>query len=69
MANIKIVLRKNMIKKDGTIPLAIRISANYKTNYKWLGQYVLAKDWDKVAGQAKRSHPNYKMLNNFLLKK
>lgn len=69
MANIKIVLRKNMMKKDGTIPLAIRISANYKTNYKWLGQYILEKDWDKIAGQAKRSHPNYKMLNNFLLKK
>ena len=69
MANIKIVLRKNMIKKDGTIPLAIRISANYKTNYKWLGQYILEKDWDKVAGKAKRSHPNYKRLNNFLLKK
>lgn len=69
MANIKIVLRKNMMKKDGTIPLAIRISANYKTNYKWLGQYVLEKDWDDVSGKAKRSHPNYKMLNNFLLKK
>jgi hypothetical protein len=56
-------------KKDGTIPLAIRISANYKTNYKWLGQYVFEKDWDKVTGQVKRTNPNYKMLNNFLLKK
>lgn len=69
MASIKIVLRKNMIKKDGTIPLAIRISENYKTNYKWLGQYVFEKDWDKVAGKAKRTHPNYKKLNNFLMKK
>jgi len=32
MAIIKIVLRKNMIRKDKTIPLAIRISENYKTN-------------------------------------
>ncbi|WP_417873844.1 tyrosine-type recombinase/integrase [Xanthomarina gelatinilytica] len=69
MASIKIVLRKNMIKKDGTIPLALRISDNYKTSYKWLGQYVLEKDWDKVAGQAKRTHPNFKKLNNFLMKK
>tara|TARA_R110002049_G_scaffold214533_3_gene385984 strand:+ start:2659 stop:3993 length:1335 start_codon:yes stop_codon:yes gene_type:complete len=69
MASIKIVLRKNMMKKDGTIPLAIRISENYKTNYKWLGQYVFEKDWDKVAGIAKRTHPNHKKLNNFLMKK
>lgn len=69
MANIKIVLRKNMIKKDGTIPLALRISDNYKTSYKWLGQYVLEKDWDKCSGIAKRTHPNSKKLNNFLMKK
>ena len=69
MAIIKIVLRKNMIRKDKTIPLAIRISENYKTNYKWLGQYVLEKDWDKNAGRVKKTHPNAKKLNNYLLKK
>jgi len=69
MAIIKIVLRKNMIRKDKTIPLAIRISENYKTNYKWLGQYVLEKDWDKDAGRVKKTHPNAKKLNNYLLKK
>jgi len=69
MAIIKIVLRKNMIRKDKTIPLAIRISENYKTNYKWLGQYVVEKDWDKDAGRVKKTHPNAKKLNNYLLKK
>lgn len=69
MANIKVVLRKNMKKKDGTIPLALRISENYKTNYVWLGQYVLEQDWDQVNGKVKRSHSNYKKLNNFLMKK
>ena len=47
MASIKVVLRKNMIRKDETIPLALRISENYKTNYHWLGHYILEKDWDK----------------------
>lgn len=69
MASIKIVLRKNMMRKDKTIPLAIRISANYKTNYKWLGVYVLEKDWDKISGKVKSSHPNFKRVNNHLLKK
>ena len=69
MASIKVVLRKNMIKKDGTIPLALRISENYKTNYHWLGHYLLEKDWDKKFGKVKNSHPNYKKLNHFLMKK
>ncbi len=27
-------------KKDGRIPLALRISENYKTNYVWLGHSI-----------------------------
>ena len=69
MASIKIVLRKNMIRKDDTIPLALRISENYKTNYHWLGHYILEKDWDKKFGKVKKSHPNHKKLNHFLMKK
>lgn len=69
MASIKIVRRKNKQKKDGTAPLALRISKDYKTNYSFLGQYVLAKDWDEVQGKVKRSHPNSTRLNNFLMKK
>jgi len=68
MASIKIVRRKNKQKKDGTAPLALRISKDYKTNYSFLGQYVLAKDWDEVQGKVKRSHPNSTRLNNFLMK-
>lgn len=69
MASIKIVRRKNKERKDGTAPLALRISQNYTTNYKFLGQYVLEKDWNKDAGRVKRSHPNAKKLNNHLRKK
>ncbi len=69
MASIKIVLRRNMMRKDKTFPLAIRISENYKTNYQWLGHYVLEKDWDKDLGKVKRTHPNSQKLNNFLMKK
>lgn len=69
MANLKIVLRKNMKKKDGRIPLALRISENYKTNYVWLGHSVFEKDWDNVACKVKKTHPNFKQLNNFLMKR
>lgn len=69
MAAIKIVRRKNKERKDGTAPLALRISVNYKTNYSFVGQYILEKDWDKESGKVKRSHSNAKKLNNFLMKK
>lgn len=69
MASIKVVLRKNMIKKNGTIPLALRISENYKTNYHWLGHYIFENDWDKKLERVKKSHPNYKKLNYSLIKK
>ncbi|MGY5848406.1 tyrosine-type recombinase/integrase [Salegentibacter sp. HM20] len=69
MANIQVVLRPNKIKKNGTIPLALRISENYKTNYHFLGHSILEKDWDETLKKVKKSHPNHKKLNYFLNKK
>jgi integrase len=69
MAAIKIVRRKNKQRKDGTAPLALRISKDYKTNYCFTGQYILEKDWDEALGKVKRTHPNSKKVNNFLMKK
>lgn len=43
-----------MKKKEGRIPLALRISQNYKTNYVWREQSVFEKDWDDVSGKIKR---------------
>lgn len=69
MAAIKIVRRKNKQRKDGTAPLALRISKDYKTNYCFIGQYILEKDWDEAHGKVKRTHPNSQKFNNFLMKK
>ncbi|MGI0105623.1 phage integrase SAM-like domain-containing protein [Salinimicrobium sp. WS361] len=69
MSNIQVVLRPNKKKKNGTIPLALRISENYKTNYYFLGHSILEKDWDDDLKKIKKSHPNHKKLNYFLTKK
>lgn len=69
MASVKIVRRRNKQRKDGTAPLALRISKDYKTNYCFIGQYVLEKDWDEEMGKVKRTHPNSKRFNTFLMKK
>lgn len=66
--SIKIVLRKK-ITKDGTYPLALRITVERKASYVYLGYNVLEKDWDNTAQRVRKSHPNSARLNNLLIKK
>lgn len=68
MANVKIVLRKE-VKKDGTSPLAIRITKDRKSSYIYLEYSIKTTDWDKVTQRVKKSHPNSGRLNNFLATK
>lgn len=66
MASIKIVLRKEA-KKDGSSPLAIRITKDRKTSYIYTGYTILEKDWDADGERVRKSHPNSVRLNSFLL--
>lgn len=68
MANIKIILRKE-VKKDGTSPLAIRITKNRQSSYIYLEYSLFAKDWDEKNQKVKKAHPNSTRLNNYLLSK
>lgn len=69
MATVKILLRKNYQKSNGTYPIALRITKNRKTRFIFTGEYILEKDWNAKEGLSKKSHPNSKRLNNFLIKK
>jgi integrase/recombinase XerD len=68
MANIKIVLRKEK-KKDGTYPLAIRITKDRKSSFIYLDYSIPETDWDVASQRVKKSHANSTRLNNYLLKK
>ncbi|KAB2879742.1 tyrosine-type recombinase/integrase [bacterium] len=68
MAAIKLVLRKET-KKDGTSPLAIRITKDRKSSYIYLDYSVKPEQWDGTQQRVKKSHPNATWLNHFLLKK
>ncbi|GAA4457975.1 site-specific integrase [Rurimicrobium arvi] len=68
MATVKIVLRART-NKDGTQPLAIRITQDRKASFIHLDKNIFAKDWDAIAGKVKKSHPNATQLNHFLAKK
>lgn len=68
MATVKIVLRKK-VNKDGTYPLALRITKDRKSSFIHLGYNLKEEDWVVDEQRVKSSHPNSKRLNNFLLKK
>lgn len=69
MASVKIILWKHDKKKDGSFPLALRITKNRKSRYIFIGQNILEKDWSQALGKVKKSHPNSTRLNALLLKK
>lgn len=68
MASIKVVLYPRA-KKDGTFPLALRITKDRKSSYIFLEYSVRKEDWIDDEQRVKSSHPNSKRLNNFILKK
>jgi integrase/recombinase XerD len=68
MSRVKIVLRQKP-NKDGSLPLALRITKDRKSSFISLGYNLLESDWDKTAQRVKKWHPNHKQLNNFLLQK
>ncbi|WP_246474331.1 tyrosine-type recombinase/integrase [Arenibacter arenosicollis] len=62
-------MRKNYRKKDGTFPIALRLTQYRKSKFLFTGEYILEKDWDETKGLAKKSCLNSSRLNNMLLKK
>lgn len=68
MASVKIVLRKKK-NKDGTFPLAIRITKDRRTSFIHLGYYLNSDEWDDKEQRVKKNHPNASRLNNYLIKK
>ncbi|TLP74166.1 tyrosine-type recombinase/integrase [Maribacter sp. ACAM166] len=69
MASVKIVLVKHKKKKDGTVPIAVRVTKNRKTSYIFTGNYIFEKEWNATERCLKKSHPNSTRLNNLLQKK
>ncbi|XOV91591.1 MAG: tyrosine-type recombinase/integrase [Bacteroidota bacterium] len=69
MASVKVILRKEKEKRDGTCPLAIRIIKDRKVHYIHTDQSIDRKFWDESERRVKKSHPNSARLNNYLLAK
>jgi len=68
VATLKIVLKNQ--KKDGTYPLAIRVTKNRRPTYIFLDcNSIKESDWDAEKQRVRKSHPNSTRLNNFLIAK
>lgn len=68
MALVSLYLRPE-VKKDGTSALTIRITKDRKSTYMYLGRTIKPSDWDSDKQKVKKSHPDYKHLNAYLLKR
>jgi integrase/recombinase XerD len=68
MASIKVILRKK-INKEGKLPLSIQIIKDRKKSIIHLGQYINESDWDPLKQRVKKSHPNSRDLNTYILKR
>lgn len=67
-SSIKAILRKKK-NKDGSYPLAIRITLDRKTTYLHLGYNVQEADWDAVNQQVRKTYPGSVRVNNLILQK
>ena len=68
MATVRVVLRKKK-NKAGLYPIAIRITKDRKSSYLNTGQYINEKFWDERNRNVRKSYPNAKVLNNFIITK
>ncbi len=57
---------KNRVKRNGEYPIYLRITNNRKHKYLSTGVSILPNDWNADKEEVRRSHDNYKALNQTL---
>jgi integrase/recombinase XerD len=68
MSAVKIVLRTKK-NKDGSSPLAIRITKDRKSSFLYLGINLFEKEWDQKSQTVRKAHPNSARMNNLIAAK
>ena len=56
-ATVKLVLRRDKRKADGTAPVWLRITANRKSRYISTGIYLEPKHWNETKQRVRAAHP------------
>lgn len=69
MASVKVVLKANQPKKDGTIPILIRVTIDRKVKYYSTGQSVKAEHFREGTENWVYRHPDSVLINSVIEKK
>ena len=69
MATIKIIVRAEKMRKNGEVPLYIRMTSAGKSKYISLRQTIPPKAWDADRERVRKSYPNSARLNAFIAEK
>lgn len=67
-ASVKLVLRKDKVRSDGTAPVLLRMTAHRKSRYAATGVYVPPRDWNANRQEVRASHDIAEALNSRLAK-
>ncbi|MGQ0827974.1 MAG: Arm DNA-binding domain-containing protein [Bacteroidota bacterium] len=66
MASVKVILYKSKKLKDGSHPLAIKVTKDRKVKYFFLKKSINSIHWDSYRGKVLRNHPQYRLINNLI---
>lgn len=66
MYSLRIVLKKHHVKKDGTVPILLRVTKDKKKVYIRIGKYVNAEEWDFEKQEPKPRSKNANSIKNFI---
>lgn len=66
--SFKLYALERKMKKNGEVPIYLRITKNQKYRYISTGVSVLPKDWNPKSSEVRKTHRNYKTLNQQLQK-
>ncbi len=66
MATLKLVLRKDKIKKDGTAPIYLRITQNRRSSFISTDIHIEPNFWNPDRCEVRRPHPLRESLNDAL---
>ena len=69
MASVKLVFKKDKARKNGEVPLYLRIIKDRKSRYVALGVKVHPDNWDEENQRVTRKHPNSQRVNAMISKK
>jgi site-specific recombinase XerD len=69
MATVKVLLKQNKGKKNGEMPIYLRIIKDRKAKFISTGIYVLPGQWNEDTSRVRKSHRNSTRLNAYIAQK